>query len=298
MRDILTSIRRAPYQSLGSFLILFFTMFLALFFFTVTSFFHGMLTYVETRPQVIVYFDVNTEEADILSLKEQLEKSPQTTDVAYVSQAEALKIYQDENKDNPLLLEMVSEQILPASLEVFATRAEYLPQIAEQLEAVELVDEVNLNQVIVEKLVSLTNVLRVISISLFMFLILISTIVLLATTAFKIAVKRDEIEVLQLIGATKWYIRKPFLSEGLLFGFLSGTLAFVLFYGIFIYFRPFIGSYLSGIPPLSLYGLTWANLYVFPPSMEFIGLSFGLVVFFGMMLGFVGNYLATSKYIK
>lgn len=298
MNDIFTSIRRTPYQSLGSFLILFFTMFLSLFFFNLTSFFHGMLEYVETRPQVIIYFDANTEEQAILQLKDQLEQSPKTQSVSYVSQKEALKIYRDLNKDNPLLLEMVSAQILPASLEVYATEPKYLAEIAQRVKDIEIVDEVNYQELIVEKLVTLTTILRRISIGLLMFLILISMVVLLATTAFKIAIKRDEIEVLQLIGATKGYIRKPFLVEGMLFGWSSATFAFILFYGIFLYFQPFLGSYLSGIPRLAFFNMAHLNLYVFPPTLEYIALTYILVTFFGMMLGYIGNHLATSKYIK
>lgn len=298
MSDILKSIRRTPYQSLGSFLILFFTLFLSLFFFNLTSFFHSMLAYVETRPQVIVYFDVNAEEPDILNIKETIEKSGKTSSVTYVSQNEALKIYQDLNKDNPLLLEMVSAQILPASLEVYATKPEFLAEIAQDLESESIVDEVNYQEVIVEKLVTLTTVLRHVAIGLFVFLLFISMTVLLTTTAFKISVKREEIEVLQLIGATKWYIRKPFLLEGMLFGFVSGTIAFVLYYALFLYFQPFLLSYLVGIPRLPFLNFDWLNLFVFPPSLEFVALTYGIVVVFGMMIGLVGNYLATSKYIK
>jgi cell division transport system permease protein len=105
---------------MGSFLILFFTLFLSLFFFNLTSFFHSMLAHIETRPQVIVYFDVNAEERDILNIKEEVEQTGKTSSISYVSQNEALRIYQDLNKDNPLLLEMVSAQILPASLEIYA----------------------------------------------------------------------------------------------------------------------------------------------------------------------------------
>lgn len=257
-----------------------------------------MLAYVETRPQVIVYFDVNAEEPDILNIKETIEKSGKTSSVTYVSQNEALKIYQDLNKDNPLLLEMVSAQILPASLEVYATKPEFLAEIAQDLESESIVDEVNYQEVIVEKLVTLTTVLRHVAIGLFVFLLFISMTVLLTTTAFKISVKREEIEVLQLIGATKWYIRKPFLLEGMLFGFVSGTIAFVLYYALFLYFQPFLLSYLVGIPRLPFLNFDWLNLFVFPPSLEFVALTYGIVVVFGMMIGLVGNYLATSKYIK
>ncbi|OGK31863.1 hypothetical protein A3B02_00400 [Candidatus Roizmanbacteria bacterium RIFCSPLOWO2_01_FULL_42_14] len=297
MKEIITSIRRTPYQSLGSFSILFFTLMLFLFFFSLTSFFHSMLNYVETRPQVIVYFDVDAKETDILRLKSQVEQSGKAASVGYVSQKEALKIYKGLNKDNPLLLEMVSEKILPASLEVYAKKPEYLAQIAKDFEGVKIVDEVNYQQVIVEKLITLTTILRRIALGLFVFLTFISMTVLLTTTAFKISVKRDEIEVLRLIGATKWYIRKPFLAEGLFFGLVSGTIAFSLFYALYFSLSSALSSYLAGIPPLAFYDLQWLNLYVYPPTMEYIGMTYLAVVFFGMAMGLIGNYIATSKYI-
>lgn len=298
MNDVLTSIKRSPYQSLGTFMILFFTMFLSLFFFNLTSFFHGMLEYVEARPQVIVYFDLDASEQDILNLKRKVEASPKTTTVTYISQKQALKIYRDLNKDNPLLLEMVSAQSLPASLEIFATKPQYLAEIAQDVKDEKIVEEVNYQEVVVDKLVTLTSILRRIAFGLFIFLVLISITVMLATTAFKIAVKRDEIEVLQLIGATKWYVRWPFLLEGSLFGATSATLAFMVYYGIFAYFYPFLTSYLSGIPALAFFGFNWLNLYVFPPTPEYIAMTFVLLHMFGIGLGYMGNYLATSKYIK
>lgn len=298
MRDIINSIKRAPYQSLGSFLILFFTLFLALFFFNMTSFFYGILSYVETRPQVIAYFDAKTEEKSILSIKTAIEKTGKTASINYVSQQEALKIYRDLNKDNPLLLEMVSANFLPASLEVYAKKPAYLSEIATYLKSQDTVEEVNFQKTIVDKLVTLTTILRRVSTGLFLFLMLISVVVLITTTAFKISVKRDEIEVLQLIGASKWYIRKPFIAEGVFFGFFSGTVAFALFMVIFLYFQPFLTSYLAGIPKLPLYNLGSLNMFVYPPSVEFILLSYVLTIFFGMSIGFVGNYLSTSKYIR
>ena len=298
MSNIFTSIKRTPYQSLGSFLILFFTLFLALFFFNLTSFFYGILGYVETRPQVIAYFDKRTQEGDILKIKQAIEKTGKTSSVKYVSQNDALSIYRRLNKDNPILLEMVSANILPASLEIYATRPEYLSEIAQFLQGQKVVEEVNFQKMIVDRLITLTKILRYVSISIFSFLILMSTTVLVTTTAFKIAVKKDEIEVLQLIGASKVYIRKPFLSEGIFFGWLSATVAFVGYYLIFFLALPSLKSYLTGIPQLSFFNLEEFALFVFPPSIGFIALTYIVIVLFGIGIGLFGNYLATSKYIK
>ncbi len=298
MNSIFTSLRRAPYQTFGSMLILFFTLFLSLFFFNITSFFYGILGYVETRPQVIAYFDVNAKEGDIVKIKQSIEKTGKTTSVKYVSQNDALGIYKKLNKDNPILLEMVSANILPASLEIYASRPEYLSEIAQYLEGQKIVEEVNFQKVIVDRLVTLTNVLRIVSISVFAFLILMSITVLITTTAFKIAIKKDEIEVLQLIGASKGYIRKPFLLEGILFGWLSGTIAYVLHYAIYFLSAPTLHSYLQGLPQLAFFNLQSLGLFVFPPSLQYLLLTYLLTVLFGMIIGLFGNFIAASKYIK
>lgn len=298
MKDFITSIKRTPYQSLGSFLILFFTLFLTLFFFNIISFFHGVLSYVETRPQVIAYFDTKTKEEDIIAIKDIVQKTGKVSTVNYVSQNEALKIYKELNKDNPLLLEMVSANILPASLEVFATKPIYLAEIAEYLQSQKSVDEVNFQKNIVDKLITLTQILRYISIGLLILLFIITVMVLITTTAFKISLKREEIEVLQLIGGSKAYIRKPFLVEGMMFGIVSGTIAFATFYAAFLYFQPFIKSYLSGMPKLTFANLGQFNIFVFPPSLEYVALSYFMVILFGASIGLIGNYMAASKYIK
>lgn len=298
MKEFIQSAKRTPYQSLASLLILFFTLFLSLFFFNLTSFFNGVLDYVETRPQVTVYFNVKTPESEIVKVRQSIESSGKSSSIKYISQKEALKVYRELNRDNPLLLEMVSSDILPASLEVYASRPEYLTQIAQFMQKQPNVDEVNFQQNIVDRLISLTTILRRVSMAMLLFLLLTAIVVLMTTTAFKIALKKDEIEILQLLGASKSYIRGPFLGEGVFFGFLAGSFAFVVFGLIFLSLRGFFASYLSTVPPLALGGLSSLHLFVWPPSLEFIALTYVLTIFFGMTIGFVGTMLASSKYIK
>lgn len=298
MKDIFISIKRTPFQSLASFMILFSTLLLALFFFFLTSFFTGILSYVETRPQVIAYFAPETSNKKILEIKAKLEDSKKTSSINYVSQQEALSIYKNMNKDNPLLVEMVSADILPASLEIYALKPEYLEQIAQYLEQQNEIEEVNYQKDIVNRLLKLTDTLRKSSLIIFSYLLIITIIVQTTTTAFKIALKKDDIELYQLLGATKWYIRKPFIIEGIVFGTLTSIIACTIFYGILFYFTPTLKGYLMGIPDISFYGLSNYQLYVWPPSLFFVGLSFLIVVFFGSLIMVAGNLIATSKYIK
>jgi cell division transport system permease protein len=122
MNTILVSIRRTPYQSLATFLVLFVTLFLSTILLIVYAFSHSLLDYVETRPQVTAYFQTNITEAEILKIKNELLASGKVASVKYISKEEAFNLYKNINKNNPLLLEMVSSDILPPSLEVYAKK--------------------------------------------------------------------------------------------------------------------------------------------------------------------------------
>src|SRR3989338_2802064 len=174
MRTFIESVKRTPYQSLATFLILFFTLFLALFFFSLTSFFHSELNYVESRPQVTVYFATTSKESQINSIKNALIESQKTIQVKYVSQDQALKIYRDLNRNDPQLLEMVSADILLPSLEIYAKKPEYLSEIATFLQKQVGVDEVSFQKNIVHKLLALTT-------GIFAFLLFTSIVVLITT---------------------------------------------------------------------------------------------------------------------
>lgn len=298
MRSILTSIRRTPYQSLASFLILFFTLFLSLFLFTIISFFYGILPYVESKVQVIAYFDNKASEKDILKVKDSIKSSGKALSIKYISKQDAFKIYKQFNKNDPLLIEMVSADILPASLEIYANRPSELPEIADYLKKQPGVQDVLFEKSLLDKLLTITDTVRKIALFVFGLFIIISFLVLMTMTAFKIALKKDEIELLRLLGASTWYVRKPFLMEGVVFGVTSAVSAFTTFYLIYLYASSFLTAYFKGLPQLSFLGLSSASLYVWPPSLGFILLSFIITVFFGVIIALLGNYLATSKYIK
>src|SRR3989338_1220767 len=234
----------------------------------------------------------------VFKVRDEISQSGKALSIKYVSKDEALKIYKDLNRNNPLLLEMVTADILPPSLEIFAKQPSYLVEIAEYVKRQPGVDEVIFQKDIIDKLLTLTTVLRRGSLFILVFLLLVSFVVLMTTTAFKIALKKDEIELIRLLGGSKFYVQKPFLYEGALFGWVAGTIAFLLFYLIFLYFNPFLHSYLAGVPQLAFYGLSNLNLYVWPPTPAFVALSYVFVSLFGILIGFIGNYLSTSKYIS
>lgn len=297
MNSIFTSIKRTPFQSLASFSVLFFTLFLATSVVFTLSFLYGLLGYVETRPQVTVYFKNEASESDIFKMRDELVNSNKVASVNYVSKNDAFKIYRELNKDNPLLLEMVTADILPASLEIYAKKPVFLPEIAKAIENKVGVDEVDFQKIIVERLVNLTNTIRIGSLIFFIFLIFNALITLLSLGHFKIALKKDEIELNKLLGASDFYIQKPFVKEGLFFGITSSLTAFGIFASILFYLQPFFSSYLKGVANLIL-DLDFVKLPVWPLNPLFLITVLLLIMVSGIIISVLSSLLATKKYLK
>jgi len=296
MKETWMSIKRAPFQSLAIFLILFFTVFLSTLIFIGLTFLYSFLNYIETRPQVTVYFQNTASTEQIFRLRDELTQSGKILSIKYISKEEAFNIYKNMNKDNPLLLEMVSSDILPASLEIYAKKPIFLPQIAEYLKKQPGVDEVIFQKDIISKLVTATNTIRMITIFFFSFLIIMTTIILFVIFSFKIALKKEEIHLLQLIGATKNYVRSPFLKEASFFGFFSSLISFFIIIIAVLYFEPFLQSYLRGIDSLSL-NLVFYNLNIWPMNYYFLIVTFIISSLFSILIATIASYLAINKYL-
>jgi len=297
MKDIWTSIRRTPYQSFSAFLILFFTLFLTLILFVSLTFLYGTLNYLETKPQVTVYFQNKTPENNIFKVRDELMGSGKVSNIKYISKNDAYNIYKQLNKDNPLLLEMVSADILPPSLEIYAKKPIYLPEIAEYLKKQGDIDEVQYEKDIIDKLLVLTNTTRMAALIFFSYLILMSIVVLTTMILFKIALKESEIILLKLIGATNFYIRKPYIMESLFLGITASTLSFGIFSLIVLYFNPFLQSYFKGITDLSVDVFNY-NLTIWPLNYIFFSIIFVSISLFGAVISSVASYIATNKYLR
>lgn len=297
MKEVFSSLRRTPYQTFSGFLVLFFTLFLSLVLFVSLSFLHGTLSYLETRPQVTAYFQTKTPENDIFKVRDELNASGKVLSIRYISQKEAFDIYRQMNKDNPLLLEMVSSDILPPSLEIYAKKPVFLPEIAEYLKKSGGIDEVQFQKDIVDRLLTLTNTVRQGSIVFFLYLFIMSVVVLTTTTLFKIALKKEEIELLRLIGASNFYIRRPYIMEGLVMAGIASTFSFLIMIGIILYASPFLGTYLKGITSLEV-NMIFFDFKVWPLNPLFFAATYLLVLFFGMTITVISSYLATNKYLK
>ena len=296
MKDIITSLRRTPYQTSAAFLVLFFTLLLSGILFISLSFIQGLLSYVETRPRIIVYFQIKAEDAEIRAVQKKLEATGKTEKIEYVSKKEAYNIYKEFTKDDPVLLEMTSPDILPASLEIDAKSPEYLPVLADFLKNQPGVDEVEFQKDIVQNLLNLTRNIRRTILVFFAYLLIMSIIVMATTTSFKTALKKEDITLQRLLGATNFYIRKPFIAESVFLGLFASICANVSLAVILFSLNSFLSVFLAGLPDLTISVMN-TSLQVWPFNLMFIIATFGITTLFGLFISLVASLTATNRYL-
>jgi cell division transport system permease protein len=280
-----THIRRSPYQALSAVAIMFLTFFLATTMVLVAAGSQKILHYFETRPQATAFFKDEMSAEQVEALKGKLLETGKVKEMKYVSKEEALEIYRNQNKDDPLLLEMVTANILPASLEVSPSEIEALKEIAEILKSEEGVEEVVFQEEVIKALTSWTKNLRSAGLILIGFLGIISFLIILIIIGMKVALKKEEIEILNLIGGTRGYIRLPFIFEGIFYGVVGAVIGWGTAFLILLYATPALVKILSGIPLLPV-----------PPI--FILSLLGAEIIGGMIIGTLGSLLAVKKYLK
>jgi cell division transport system permease protein len=290
----LSHIRRSPYQSLLVIMVLSFAFFLIASFATLSFISQRVLNFFESQPQVIAYLKDSATQGEINGLVSRLEATGKIEEVTYISKDEALEIYQAANKDNPLLLEMVTAEILPASIEVSALKIDHLKEIADILEQEPIVSvseggrkEIDYAENIAESLKDWTRAIRRVGLGGGVLLIFQSFLLMIVVTSMKIALRKDEVEILKLLGASSWQARSPFLLEGVIYGVWGAILGFG---GMYLALTQ-LGQALIGFS-------FFADIGVFPVSQNFLLALLGATTLFSSFICGLGSYIATHRYLR
>ena len=198
LKTVFSHIRRSPYQSIAAIVTMTLTLSVASVFLVTVFVLQVIIGDFEKRPQVTAYFsDIKTED-DIRLLDQKLKDTGKVESTTYVSKQAALEFYQQQFSDDPLLLEMVTADMLPASLEVSAKDPGDLDELAGMLKNETGVEDVVYLQEEVDALVTWTKAIRAEGIMLISLLLLATLLTLLTIISMKIALRRKEIKILNI----------------------------------------------------------------------------------------------------
>lgn len=284
-----THIRRSPYQATAAIFIMAQTFFVISIFSMLILGSARIIDYFESIPKVSVFFRNETKQESIDTLSEQLKKDPRVSEVKFISKKEAIDIYKNQvAKDDPVLMDLVTEDVLPAAIEVSAKDISDLPEVVNLLNpSTELIDKIVFPKDVIANLIQWTNALRQIGVVTSIILALDSVFIMVIIISIKISQKKEEIEIMKLLSATNWYIRRPFLLEGIFYGIIGAVIGWAFASGGLLYFTStsFFQSFLGDIPLLPIPPVFYLGL---------LGIEFGIAV----ILGLIASFLAVLRFLK
>ncbi len=262
--------------------------FFLLMLFLVTSYgSNRILRHFESVTKVLACFKDNATDDDAKAVQTQLQQTGKISSIRYISQDEALKIFKQRySKDNPEITEFVQKDFLPICLDIKTNTPEQLDNIAAILKTDDKVGTISFLKDEIKSLLTWTQGIRLFGLAITIYAMVTSVFTILIVIGMKIASKKDEIEILQLLGATKWYIRGPFLVEGILYGIVGSITAWLLGLVPFLYIQHPLITFFSG-----------EDFTVFPSVPIFLAILLGVQVAIGIVVGLIGSFISLWRYL-
>jgi len=221
---------RNPVMSLASTLTVALMLLLTAFFVVTDRGLQSAVALLESKVELVTYLSDEAKISQILDLKARIEKDPAVARVDYVSKEEALRRLREITAERADLgpIEEIGTNPLPASLEIKLASAQESGRVAEELRAEignGVITEVVDNPQVVDQLLTITRVLRISSLAVLAMMLFVALFVIVNTIRIAVHARRDEIEIMQLVGATDRLVAAPFVLEGMLVGVFGAAVA-------------------------------------------------------------------------
>lgn len=249
---------------------------------------------IKERVDISAYFKTGVAESQILSIKREIEQDPKVKEVNYVSADEAFQEFKELHKEDQLIMDSLnelSENPLPATLQVKAITLEDYPIVAENLNNDKykaLIDKVNFedNRAVIDRLNTILRFIITFGSILIIVFALIAILVIFNTITLTIYNRREEVEIMRLVGATNWYIRGPFMIEAALYSIAATIITSLLLIPVYSSLVPGINNYLNpGNNDFSTSFLSFPILIL-------------LMLAVSLFLSIFSTFLAIRKYLK
>jgi cell division transport system permease protein len=258
----------------------------------------SVLTDLTGKVDVTVYMTTTATDAQIQQLQASLQALPEVQSVTYVTADQALAAFQARHANDQLTMQALQElpdNPLGASLEVRAKDTSQYATIASYLDAQQAsgngggaaIDKVNYvqNETAIGHLTNIIQTSKKLGLAIAIILGIASLLIAFNTIRLAIYTSRDEIGVMNLVGAGHWYVRGPFMVAGVLYGFISGIIVLAILYPLCAWLGPSSESFLG-------------TFNVFTYYITSFGLICAVVMGSGIALGTLSSFLAVRRYLK
>ncbi len=241
---------------------------------------------IESQLRVVAFLKQPSDPETNTALLAKLEKTEHIENVEYVSKKDALKALDKQMSNSELDIEdtLSEDNPLPDSFQITVDSPENIESIAKMVEQQSIVDSVNYGRDIVDSVVSFNKTAAVIGCVIIGIMILATLFLISTTIQLTVNNRKDEIQIMRMVGAKNSFIKRPFILEGVVLGAFGAIIAGSCVYGGYEYVYSFI---LDNMPFLSMFN----TAYMLP-----LIIIFNLVV--GVLMGSLGSLFAVRKYLK
>jgi cell division transport system permease protein len=242
------------------------------------------LQFTEQKVEVVAYLQTNATDAQVTELTDRLKTMPEVSSVAYVSRAEALVRFRDSMaaQGREDLTRFLDANPLYASLEVKMVDPSKVRVVGDALRGDPSVRNVINIEDLVERVLTVTNLLRTAGTVLLVIVGVIALFIIINTIRLAVLARAEEIEVMRLVGASDAFIRWPFVFEGAFVGLLGSVVTLAILAGVADPLSAFMADFFRVLP------LQFGSL-----TRDLVALVMGA----GVGLGVLGSWLSVRTYL-
>lgn len=245
---------------------------------------NNLAQYLENQVQVTVYMQDGVGSGNLQAAQKTLEVMPGVVKVTAVTKGEALQRFKERLGDQQRLLDALGEDNpFPASFDVQVDRPERIAQLVPDIEKIQGVETAKFGREVVEHLFQLTKILRIGGLLLVALLAVATLFIISNTIRITVFARRREVSIMKYVGATNWFIRWPFLLEGMFMGFIGGIIASVCLVQIYLMLQSKIYTTLAFFPLI--------------PGWPFLAYLSIFLVGTGTFIGAAGSSISLRKFL-
>lgn len=241
----------------------------------------------EEGVSVTVFFNEGVSEDQILAVKTDLEKRPEVRQINYIDPETAweefknsyLVEYADGFTENPLADS--------ASLEIYLNDVSMQGALVTYIESIDVVREINRSEITADTLSGLNKLMAYVSMGIIIILLLVSIFLISNTVTMGIAVRKDEINIMKYIGATDFFVRAPFVVEGIMIGIIGSLIPLLILYYV----------YGSAINYVHTQFAMLASILPFLPVEQIYSQLVPISLAIGIGIGFMGSFTTVRKHL-
>ena len=280
LREVLTNIRRSPLMSIASVTtVLVLTLILG-YFTTVMVNLEALANSLLDEVQVVAYLD---DDANQVSVAQQLERIPGVQKAHFVSKETALNKLV-ERMQGRIKVDDLTRNPLPDSYEVSVSSADDLEMVAKRAERIAGVARGKYGEEIAQRMLRFNALVRGVGVVVLGLLFLSTVLIVSNTIRLTVFARRKEIEIMQMVGAAEWFIRWPFILEGVLQGLLGSVLAAVVVGGSYAMVIPKLTETISFLPMVE--------------AQNMLPTLLPILILNGAFVGALGSLVSVNKFLK